>query len=81
MIQRLSPETGSGYWDDPVDQVSVGKVEMHFLAVFDWNQLDYRNLKYYRVRIAAFAEQPHLVGREALIDRQCVSVFLAEAST
>jgi hypothetical protein len=81
MIQRPCPETGNGYWDDPVDQVSAGKVEMHFLAFFDWNQLDYRDLTYYRVRIAALNEQPHLVGREALIDRQYVSVFFADEST
>jgi hypothetical protein len=81
MVQRPCPETRNRYWDDPVDRVSAGEVEMHFLAFFDWNQLDYRDLKYYHVRIAAFEEQPNLVGREALIDRQYVSVFLAEEST
>jgi hypothetical protein len=81
IIQRLCPETRNRYWDDPVDRVSAGKIEMHFLAFFDWNQLDYRDLKYYHVRITAFEEQPHLVGREALIERQYVGVFLADELT
>jgi hypothetical protein len=36
---------------------------------------------YCHVLIAAFDEQPHLVGREALIQRQYVHVFLAEEQT
>jgi hypothetical protein len=51
---------------------------MHFFSFFDWNQLDYRDFQYYHVLIAAFDEQPHLVGREALIERHYVHVFLAE---
>jgi len=76
MIQR--PSTQNSYWDDPVDRVTAGKVEMHFLAFFDWNQMDYRDFEYYRVWIATFDEQPHLAGREALIKRGYVNVLLAE---
>jgi hypothetical protein len=79
MIQQPRPNAPTGYWDDPVDRVPQNRAEMHFLAFFDWNALDYRDLQYYRVSIAAFDEQPHLVGREALIERQYVNVFLADA--
>jgi len=73
---RTHPDIPSGYWDDPVNRVSAGQVEMQFLEFFDWNKLDYRDLQYYRVYIAGFDEQPHLVGREALIERQYVNVLL-----
>jgi len=76
MIQCPRPEAPRGYWDDPIDRVAQGKVEMYFLEFFDWSQLDYRDLQYYRVWIAKFDEQPHLVGREALIDKQYVNVFV-----
>ena len=78
LIQRPRPEAPAGYWDDPIDRVSAGKVDMRFLGFFDWDKLDYRDLEYYRVWIAAFDDQPHLVGREALIERQYVSVLLIE---
>jgi hypothetical protein len=79
MIARPIPEVPIGLWDDPVNRVNPGQVEMSFLDFFDWNLLDYRDYQYYRVSIAAFAEQPHLVGREALIERQYAKVFIAEA--
>ena len=67
-----------GRRDDPVNRVGLGQVEMNFIAFFDWNQLDYRDLQYYRVRIARFDTEPHLVGREALIERQYASIFYAK---
>jgi hypothetical protein len=36
MIQCPRPNAPRGYWDDPVDQVAAGKIEMHFLGFFDW---------------------------------------------
>jgi hypothetical protein len=78
LIQCPRPEAPTGYWDDPVKTVSAGKVEMHFRTFFDWNQLDYRDFQYYRVQITAFDDQPHLVGREALIERLHVKVLLAD---
>jgi hypothetical protein len=32
--------------------------------------MDYRDFRYFRVFVAKFDSQPHLVGREALLDRQ-----------
>ncbi len=78
LIQCPRPGIGTGYWDDPVNRVSAEKVDMHFIEFFDWAQLDYRDFQYYRVQIAAFDEQPHLVGREALIERRNVRVFADE---
>ncbi len=78
MIQQPCPGALKGYWDDPVNQVALGKVKTHFLAFFDWDEQDYRDVQYYHVLNASFNEQPHLVGREALIERQCVKVFLVD---
>jgi hypothetical protein len=75
MIQCPRPEKPIGYWDDPIDRLTPG-VEMHFLSFFDWNELDYRDLQYYRVSIARFDEHPHLIGREALISRHYAKVSL-----
>jgi hypothetical protein len=77
MIARPTPEVPLGLWDDPVDRVTAAQVDLHFREFFDWNLLDYRDFQYYRVSIASFEEQPHLVGREALIERQYVKVFLS----
>ena len=63
------------YWDDPVKQVSASEAELHFLDYFDWDLMNYADFQYYRVRIAAFATQPHLVGREALLEHLNAKVF------
>jgi hypothetical protein len=62
-----------------VTQVGRGESELHFRDYFDWNRMDYRDLLYYRTTIAAFDTQSHLVGREALLERQYGTVFLADA--
>jgi hypothetical protein len=52
------------------------EAELLFLAYFDWNKLDYLDLRYYRVKIARFDSHSELVGREALIDRQYATVHI-----
>lgn len=74
MIQRS--ETERGYWDHPVREIKPGEAELHFIAYFDWNDLDYRDLRYYRVKIASFSTHPELAGREALLERQNFSIYL-----
>ena len=51
---------------------------MQFIAYFDWDQMDYIDLRYYRVKIASFDAHPELVGREALIERQHATVHLSD---
>jgi hypothetical protein len=76
LIQNPRPNAPSGYWDHPVNQVSRGDAEMHFLGYFDWNQLDYLDFRYYHVQIARFDAYAELVGREALVDRQQATVYM-----
>jgi hypothetical protein len=68
-----------GCWDHPVNSVDSDKVEMHFIEFFDWNQFDYVDFQYYRVKIAKLDGHPDVVGREALIERQYARVkFVGE---
>ena len=69
---------GGGRWDHPVKSVDSDKVEMNFIGFFDWNQLDYLDFTYYRVKIARLDGHPDVVGREALIERQYARVKFVE---
>jgi hypothetical protein len=75
LIQNPRPGSPSGYWDHPVNQISQGAAEMQFLAYFDWDRMDYVDFHYYHLQIKKFDAQPELVGREALIERQCTRIF------
>jgi hypothetical protein len=77
LIQNPRPE-GTGYWDHPVNSIKPGQAELLFIQYFDWDRMDYADLRYYRVKIAAFETQPELVGREALIDREHAAVHLVD---
>jgi hypothetical protein len=76
MIQNPRPGAPTGYWDDPVNIVKPGEAKLVFIAYFDWDQMDYIDLRYYHVKIASFDGHPELVGREALIERQRAAVHL-----
>jgi hypothetical protein len=76
MIQRPRPSAPRGYWDEPVNLVKPGQVELLFIAYFDWNQTDYIDFRYYRVKIASFDTHSELVGRDALLERQHAAIHL-----
>lgn len=78
MIQKPRRGAPTGYWDDPVNLVKPREAELQFITYFDWNQMDYIDLRYYRVKIASFDAYPDLVGREALIERQHATVRLSD---
>ncbi len=77
LIQKPRPGAPTGYWDDPVNVMKPGAAELAFIAYFDWDAMDYIDLKYYRVRIMKFDAHPELIGREALIERQYCRVTLS----
>jgi hypothetical protein len=78
LIQKPRPGAPTGYWDDPVNLVKPREAELQFIAYFDWDQMDYIDLRYYRVKIASFDAHPELVSREALIERQQATVHLSD---
>jgi hypothetical protein len=76
LIHKPRQGDSAGYWDDPVNLVKPGQAELLFIAYFDWNQMDYIDLRYYRARIASFDIHSELIGREALIERQHAAIHL-----
>ena len=76
MIERPRPADKNHYWDDPVNEIRSSEAELHFIDYFDWDLRNYADFQFYRVRIHAFPEQPHLAGREALIDHLHAKVFV-----
>ena len=58
MIQNPRPDKPRGYWDHPINRVSPAEIELHFIGYFDWNRLDYADLRYYRVVIAKIRCSP-----------------------
>ena len=76
MIERPREGDRNHYWDDPVNLINAADVELHFLEYFDWNLMNYLDFQYYRVRIAAFPAQPHLVGRDALIEHMNARIYV-----
>lgn len=78
LIQNPRPGAPTGYWDDPVNLIKPRQAELLFLAYFDWDQMDYIDLRYYRVKIVSFDSHPELIGREALIERQHATVHLTD---
>lgn len=76
LIHRPREGDRNHYWDDPVRELKATEAELHFLDYFDWNEMDYIDFQYYRVRIVQFKPHPHLVGREALLEHQYAKVFV-----
>jgi hypothetical protein len=75
MIENPREGDHNHYWDDPIKRVKASEAELNFIDFFDWDLMNYADYQYYRVRIAAFPTQPHLVGREALIEHLNAKVF------
>jgi len=79
MIQSSRPGAPTGYWDDPVKLVQPGQAELLFILYFDWNAMDYIDLRYYRAKIASFDAHSELVGREALLEHEHATIHLMNA--
>jgi hypothetical protein len=58
----------SGYWDHPVSRVRSDEVELHLLRFFDFDQLGYRDFRYFEVVVHALTKYPDIIGRAALIE-------------
>lgn len=76
LIHRPREGDRNWYWDDPVREIKASETELHFIDYFDWNLMAYIDFQFYRVRITSFGSNPHLVGREALLEHQYARVFV-----
>jgi hypothetical protein len=77
MINR-DATSDSGYWDHPITRVSPGDVDLRFVGWFDFDELDFRDFKYYQVRIIS-SRVDGLAGRSALMECEYARVFVDEA--
>jgi hypothetical protein len=64
------------YWDHPIQRLRPSEAALEFLDYFDWDALGSLDFKYIRVRIREFPTQPHLVGREALLEPEYAEIFV-----
>jgi hypothetical protein len=77
MVNRMIP--ASGYWDYPITALNVLEIDFAFIAFFDWDAYNEKDLRYYRVRILDCKSQTDLIGRDALIETFYADVFLRRA--
>lgn len=77
MINRPSA-TGGWTWDDPVDRLGREEADLRLMEYFDFEQMGYLDLQYYRARIITFPKHRGLEGREALLEVQYARVFLED---
>ncbi|HTX16212.1 MAG TPA: hypothetical protein VMD77_13020 [Candidatus Baltobacteraceae bacterium] len=78
MIQNPRSDRQTGYWDHPVKQIKPGDAELHFIAYFDWDRMDYADLRYYRAQITKFEVHSGLVGREVLIETSDAKILVSD---
>ncbi len=76
MIHRPREGDHNWYWDDPVDRLRPSDAELHFMDYFDWDDMNYAEFRYYRVCIVDFPLQPHLAGRQALLEHHLARVYV-----
>jgi len=67
----LNRDVDSGYWDYPLKEINKDS-RLVFVSFFDWDQLDYRDNRYVRVRVDYSSGNADIIGKHALIESQYV---------
>jgi len=70
----------SGYWDHPVSRVQPDEIEFDLLRFFDFDQLGYRDYRYFEVMVHASTKYPDIIGRAALIEVEHARVLFSKIS-
>jgi hypothetical protein len=78
MINR-DATAGSGYWDHPITRVSPADVDLRFVGWFDFDELGFRDFKYYEVRVLS-SRLEGVAGRAALVECEYARVLLDNAA-
>jgi hypothetical protein len=78
MINR-EPLECDGYWDHPLQRVTEADVDLRLVRWYDFDELGFRDFRYYLVRIDSAARED-IVGRAALIDCEYAHVLLDEGA-
>lgn len=66
----------SGYWDFPINFIRPTDVDLRFIDFFDYNMMGFREFKYCHVRIIGSDKYQELIGRDALLEYNDVSIDL-----
>ena len=78
MINR-DQDKSDGYWDHPIRQVFPTDVTLSFVSLYDFDELAFRDFRYYRVRITSGVRN-EIVGRAALIECEYASVLFDQSA-
>jgi hypothetical protein len=62
-------------WAELTGEFTAKDMTLTILDFFDWNLMDWRDFRFYRVRIDSIQGQPDKVGREGLVDVLDVDVL------
>ena len=68
----------SGYWDHPVSRVRPDEIELDLLRFFDFDQLGYRDYRYFEVMVHGSTHYPDIIGRAALIEVEHARVLFSK---
>ena len=55
-------------WKELTGRFSATDIAMTLLDLFEWDKLNWKDFRYYYVRLDSFREYPDLVGRNGLVD-------------
>ncbi len=77
MINRDKP--ASGYWDYPMEYIIPEKTNLRLISCFDFDQLGFRDIEYYRVRII-HSDNADLMDRDGLVKAQYCKIIFDESS-
>ena len=68
----------SPYWDHPIKIIKPGEMDLRFVDYFDFDVLQFREYRYCLVKIVASKINTDLVGRDALIECDHISIQFDE---
>ena len=71
-INREKP--ASGYWDHSTDVLENSAIDMRLITILDFDQLGFRDFKYFRVRILRSSDKD-IEGRDGLIEAEYCKVL------
>jgi len=73
LVKRSEPPYVT--WKELVGPFKACELSLTLLDFFDWSPMSYMDLRYYRVRIETFVQNPDLTGQDALVDVVNADVF------
>ncbi len=74
-IADLMVESSSGVWSQLSGPFAAPPLRLTLLDFFDWQQSNWRDYRYFIVRIENFEAHPELIGKRALVEVIDVDVF------